>query len=64
MGKKHICGYYKGFRVVQEGEMIGNNWYGVFYPCEKKGNRYYRIKDVEFKTWKELKEYINKRISN
>lgn len=57
--KKHICGVYKGHRIVQEGSMIGNNWYGNFYPCEKKGSRFYKMKDHIFKTLKETKEFID-----
>lgn len=59
--KKHICGVYKGFRIVQEYEMIGTGVYGIFYPCELKGTRWYRIKDTEFKTLEEIKKYIDKK---
>ena len=57
--KKHICGIYKGYRIVQEYEQIGNGIYGTFYPCEKKGNRWYRIKNVESSHWENLKKYID-----
>lgn len=59
--KKHICGVYKGFRIVQEYEIIGTGVYGIFYPCELKGTRWYRIKDTEFKTLEDIKKYIDKK---
>lgn len=57
--KKHICGIYKGYRIVQEYEIIGTGVYGIFYPCEKKGNRYYRIKNVDSSNLEDIKKYIN-----
>lgn len=57
--KKHICGVYKGYRIVQEYEIIGTGVYGTFYPCEKKGNRYYRIKNVDSSNLEDIKKYIN-----
>lgn len=59
--KKHICGVYKGIRIVQEYEIIGTGVYGIFYPCELKGTRWYKIKNTEFKTLEEIKKYINKK---
>ena len=57
--KKHICGVYKGHRIVQEYEQIGNGIYGTFYPCEKKGNRWYRIKNVSSTKLEDIKKYID-----
>jgi hypothetical protein len=57
--KKHICGVYKGHRIVQEYEQIGNGIYSTFYPCQKKGNRWYKIKDVASSNIDNIKKYIN-----
>lgn len=57
--KKHICGIYKGYRIVQEYEIIGTGVYGMFYPCEKKGNRWFKMKNVGSTKWEDLKKYID-----
>jgi len=57
--KKHICGVYKGYRIVQEYEQIGNGIYGMFYPCEKKGNRWYKMKNVASSKLEDVKKFIN-----
>ena len=61
--KKHICGIYKGYRIVQEYEIIGTGVYGMFYPCEKKGNRYYKVKNVASSDLEDIKKYINNVVS-
>jgi len=57
--KKHICGIYKGYRIIQEYEIIGNGVYGVFYPCEKKGSRFYKIKKASSLNIKDVKTFID-----
>lgn len=59
--KKHICGIYKGYRIIQEYEVIGTGVYSTFYPCEKKRNRWYKIKNSNYSTLKGVKEYIDKK---
>jgi len=57
--KKHICGIHKGYRIVQEYEIIGTGVYGMFYPCEKKGNRWYKMKNVASSSLDDVKKFIN-----
>lgn len=56
--KKKLCGFYKGLKIYQVGQMIGSNWYGHFYAAKKKNNRFYKIKDSESKTFEILKQRI------
>ena len=56
---KFVCGYYKGFRILQEYIMIGPGCYGDFYPCIKKGSRYYKIKEGKSDSIKDVKKYID-----
>ena len=58
--RKHICGIYKGYRIVQEYEIIGSGVYGTFYPCRKINDRWYRIKNMEASKLEDLKNYIDK----
>ena len=57
--KKHICGIYKGHRIVQEYEIIGTGVYGMFYPCEKRGNKWYKMKNVASSLLEDVKKYID-----
>ena len=56
--RKHYCGIYKGLRIYQEGEVIGLNWYGIFYAAKKRKKNYVRINDSESRTFEELKRKI------
>lgn len=56
--KKRCIGFYKGLKIYQVGQMIGNNWYGTFYAAKKRGSRYMKIKDSDSNTWEKLKERI------
>lgn len=56
--RKHYCGIYKGLRIYQEGEVIGFNWYGIFYAAKKRKKNYVRINDSESRTFEELKRKI------
>lgn len=56
--RKHYCGLYRGLRIYQEGEIIGTNWYGIYYAARKKNERYFKIKDSESKTFEELRQKI------
>jgi predicted DNA-binding transcriptional regulator len=56
--RKHYCGIYKGLRIYQDGEVIGFNWYGIFYATKKRKKNYVRIKDSESRTFEELKRKI------
>ena len=58
MKKKHYCGNFRGFDIWQYGQMIGNNWYGIFYATKKINGRNRKIKDSEFSSWEQLKERI------
>ena len=56
--RKHYCGIYKGLRIYQEGEVIGFNWYGIFYAAKKRKKNYVRINDSESRTFEEVKRKI------
>jgi predicted DNA-binding transcriptional regulator len=56
--RKHYCGLYRGLRIYQDGEVIGFNWYGIFYATKKRKKNYVRIKDSESRTFEELKRKI------
>lgn len=60
--KKYYCGKYKGYKVYQVGELIGNNFYGYFYAAKLVNVRYKKDKQSERKTLEELKEYIDSRM--
>ena len=55
---KRCCGFFRGLKIFQVGQMIGNNWYGHFYAAKKRGSRYMKIKDSESNTWEQLKQRI------
>lgn len=57
--KKHYCGTYKGIKVWQIGQMIGNGWYGHFYVTKCKNGRNYKVKDSICSSSEEIKKYIN-----
>jgi len=57
--KKHICGIYKGYKIIQEYEQIGNGIYGIFYPCVKKRNRWYKRKNFGSTKLESLKKCID-----
>ena len=56
--KKHYCGIYRGLKIYQVGQMIGNNWYGYFYAAKKSKKNYVKIKESESKSFEQLKERI------
>ena len=59
---KHYCGKYRGFLIYQDGEVIGQNWYGMYFARERQANGAYRkVKGSEFGTWDGLKNFLNKR---
>lgn len=62
MDKKYYCGKYKGYKVFQVGEMIGNNFYGYFYAAKLCNKNYIKDKQSERNTLKELEEYIDSRM--
>ena len=55
---KYYCGFYRGLKIYQDGEVIGNNWYGYFYAAKKRKKNFVKIKDSESKTFEELKQRI------
>lgn len=59
--EKHYLGEYKGYRVFQVGNMIGNNFYGTFFAARKKRlhTRWRIVKESERKTLGELKKWIS-----
>lgn len=62
MDKKYYCGMYKGYKIYQVGERIGNNFYGYFYASQLCNKNYIKDKQSEKDTWEDLKEYINSRL--
>ena len=56
--RKHYCGMYRGLKIYQVGQTIGNNWYGHFYAAKKCKTNYVKIKDSESPSWEKLKERI------
>lgn len=59
---KHYCGTYKGYKVYQEGQMIGNGFYGKFYASQKKGERYCKLKNSVCDSVEEIKKYIENHV--
>lgn len=54
-----VCiGNYKGYKVYQDGEIIGHNWYGEFFCKELKNGRYYKVKGSVCKSLETLKAFI------
>lgn len=62
MEQKNLCGFYKGYKVYQVGQMIGNNWYGYYYAAKLVNERYRKDKQSERKTWEDLRDYIDDRM--
>lgn len=56
--KKHCCGFYKGLKIFQVGQMIGNSWYGHFYAAKKRNKRYIKIEGSKCDTLEEITQKI------
>lgn len=60
--KLHYCGKYKGIKVWQDGEIIGQNWYGTFHCSKTKNGRNYKVKDSQCRSLDAIKEYIDRHL--
>ena len=57
---KLYCGTYKGYPVYQDGQMIGNNWYGKFTQQKNVNGRHIRIKESTCGSINEIKAFVDK----
>ena len=62
--KKRCIGFYKGLKIYQVGQMIGNNWYGKYYVTIPRGKsrREMKVKDSVCRSIGGIKKYIDENI--